>query len=193
MNLSGEHRINAPRDVVWQALNDPVVLRQAIPGCETVEQESPTAFTARVKAKIGPVSAVFSGRVELKDLDPPSGYVLSAEGKGGAAGFASGDARITLREDGEGTLLGYEAEGKVGGKLAQVGARLVEASATKIANTFFSRLDGLIAPPDTLPPLPDDRPPPAGDRKPEVALERVFIALAVAVVSALGIVAAFVH
>ena len=104
MNLSGEHRINAPREVVWQALNDPVILRQAIPGCETVEQESPTVFTARVKAKIGPVSAVFAGRVELKDLDPPAGCVISAEGKGGAAGFASGDARITLREDGRGNV-----------------------------------------------------------------------------------------
>ena len=191
MNLSGEHRINAPRDVVWQALNDPVILRQAIPGCETVEQESPTAFTARVKAKIGPVSAVFAGRVELKDLDPPAGCVLSAEGKGGAAGFASGDARITLREDGQGTLLGYEAEGKVGGKLAQVGARLVEASAIKIANTFFSRLDGLVAPPDTPPPAPAERSSPTGHRMPEVSLERVLIALAAVTVSALGIVAAF--
>ena len=191
MNLSGEYRINAPRDVVWRALNDPVILRQAIPGCETVEQESSTAFTARVKAKIGPVSAVFAGRVELKDLDPPRGYVLSAEGKGGAAGFASGDARITLREDGQETLLGYEAEGKVGGKLAQVGARLVEASATKIANTFFSRLDGLVAPPETLPPVSAERSAPAGRRMPEVFLERVFIALAVATAGSLGIVAAF--
>ena len=193
MNLSGEYRINAPREAVWQALNDPVILRQAIPGCETVEQESSTAFTARVKAKIGPVSAVFAGRVELKDLDPPRGYVLSAEGKGGAAGFASGDARITLLEDGQGTLLGYEAEGKVGGKLAQVGARLVEASANKIANTFFSRLDGLVAPPEALPPAPDEPSQAAGHRMPEVALERVFIAVALAAVSALGIVAAFLQ
>ncbi len=192
MNLSGEHRINAPRETVWQALNDPVVLRQAIPGCETMERESPTAFTARVKAKIGPVSAVFSGRVELKDLDPPAGCVLSAEGKGGVAGFASGDARVTLLEDGEGTLLGYEAEGSVGGKLAQVGARLVEASAVKIANTFFHRLDGLVAPLATLPPpLPADASASAGHRTSQAALERVFIALAVALVSALGIVAAF--
>ncbi len=191
MNLSGEYRINAPREAVWQALNDPVILRQAIPGCETVEQESSTAFTARVKAKIGPVSAVFTGRVELKDLDPPRGYVLSAEGKGGAAGFASGDARITLLEDGQGTLLGYEAEGKVGGKLAQVGARLVEASATKIANTFFSRLDGLVASQETLPSVSAERSPPAGRRMPEVFLERVLIALAVATAGSLGIVAAF--
>ncbi|MDE0046505.1 MAG: carbon monoxide dehydrogenase subunit G [bacterium] len=193
MNLSGEYRINAQRDVVWQALNDPAVLRQAIPGCETVEQESSTAFTARVKAKIGPVSAVFTGRVELKDLDPPGGCVLSAEGKGGAAGFASGDARITLLEDGQGTLLRYEAEGKVGGKLAQVGARLVEASATKIANTFFSRLDGLVAVPETLPPAAAERSLPAGRRMPEVFLERVFIALVVAAVGSLGIVAAFLQ
>ncbi len=191
MNLSGEYRINAPREAVWQALNDPVILRQAIPGCESVEQESSTAFTARVKAKIGPVSAVFTGRVELKDLDPPRGYVLSAEGKGGAAGFASGDARITLLEDGQGTLLGYEAEGKVGGKLAQVGARLVEASATKIANTFFSRLDGLVASQETLPSVSAEPSPPAGRRMPEVFLERVLIALAVATAGSLGIVAAF--
>lgn len=193
MNLSGEHHINAPREVVWQALNDPVILRQAIPGCETVEQESPTVFTARVKAKIGPVSAVFAGRVELKDLDPPAGCVISAEGKGGAAGFASGDARITLREDGEGTFLGYEAEGQVGGKLAQVGARLVEASATKIANTFFSRLDGLVAPPAESPPVSADRPSPAGHGMPEITPERVVVALAAALVIGLGVVAAFLQ
>lgn len=193
MNLSGEHRINAPREVVWQALNDPVILRQAIPGCETVEQESPTIFTARVKAKIGPVSAVFAGKVELKDLDPPVGCVISAEGKGGAAGFASGDARITLREDGQGTFLGYEAEGKVGGKLAQVGARLVEASATKIANAFFSRLDGLLAPPDTPPSASADRSPPTGHRTPDVSLERLIVAVPAALVIALGVVAAFLR
>ncbi len=191
MHVSGEHRINAPREAVWQALNDPLVLHQAIPGCETVVQESPTVFTARVKAKIGPVSAVFAGRVELKDLDPPGGCVISAEGKGGAAGFASGDARITLREDGQATLLGYEAEGKIGGKLAQVGARLVEASANKIANTFFNRLDGLVALPEILPPA--DRSPPAAPRMPEVSLERVFVAPAAALLIVLGIVAAFLQ
>lgn len=193
MNLSGEHRINAPREVVWRALNDPVILHQAIPGCEAVEQESPTSFTARVKAKIGPVSAVFSGRVELKDLDPPAGCVISAEGTGGVAGFASGDARITLREDGQATLLGYDAEGKVGGKLAQVGARLVEASANKIANAFFSRLDGLVALPETPPPQSTDESPTIGHRRQEIPLERVLIGLVAALVIALGVVAAFLQ
>ncbi len=147
MNLTGEHRIEAPREAVWRALNDPEVLKRAIPGCREIEKESATAFAARVTARIGPVSATFRGRVALSDLDPPNAYTISGEGQGGVAGFAKGGARVTLEADGAATVLRYEAEGQVGGKLAQVGARLVEGSARKIADRFFGALDDLVAQP----------------------------------------------
>ena len=145
MNLTGEYRIEAPCEAVWQALNDPEILRQAIPGCQEIEKESDTAFTARVKSRIGPVSATFKGRVTLSDLDPPNAYTISGEGQGGVAGFAKGGARVTLEADGSTTVLRYEADGQVGGKLAQVGARLIEGSARKIADGFFGALNDLVA------------------------------------------------
>ena len=156
MELSGEHRIAAPRQAVWRALNDPEVLKAAIPGCQEIERESETVFRARVKAKIGPVAASFRGKVTLHDLDPPAAYTIRGEGEGGVAGFARGGARVTLSEDGGATLLRYRAEGQVGGKLAQIGQRLVEGSARKIANDFFSRLQGAIgtAADPTPPPAP---------------------------------------
>ena len=138
MNFAGQYRIEAPRALVWEALNDPEVLRQSIPGCQEIEKESDTAFTAKVKARLGPVSAAFKGRVELTDLDPPNGYTISGEGQGGVAGFAKGGARVSLEDTGDGaTTLSYTADGQVGGKLAQIGARLVEGSAKKIADDFF--------------------------------------------------------
>ena len=146
MNLSGEHRIEAPREEVWRALNDPETLKRAIPGCQAIERESDSAFRATVKSRIGPVSAVFRGAVTLSDLDPPRAYTISGEGQGGAAGFARGGARITLEEDGGATVLRYEAQGQMGGKLAQIGARLVEGSARKLADGFFRSLNELIAP-----------------------------------------------
>lgn len=146
MDFSGEYRIEAPREAVWRALNDPEVLRQAIPGCQEIEKESDTAFTAKVKAKLGPVSAAFKGRVTLSDLDPPNGYTISGEGQGGVAGFAKGGARVTLTDaDGGATILRYTAEGQVGGKLAQIGARLVEGSARKIADDFFGAFNTIVA------------------------------------------------
>ena len=198
MELSGEHRINAPRDTVWQALNDPDMLARAIPGCQAIEKESETAFTAKVKTKIGPVSVVFNGRVVLSELDPPSAYVITGEGKGGAAGFASGSAKVTLEADGAATILRYAAEGRVGGKLAQVGARLVEGSARKIAGEFFGRIDELVSTDETN--GEEIMAEPAahatgGRREPALAvvMERVLLGLAGFVLVALGVVAAFLQ
>lgn len=137
MEMSGEYKINASREKVWAALNDPEILKQSIPGCEQIEQQSETEMTAQVTAKVGPVKAKFSGAVQLTDLDPPKSYRISGEGKGGAAGFAKGGANVMLEEDGEGTLLKYEVDAQVGGKLAQLGARLIDGTAKKMASQFF--------------------------------------------------------
>ncbi len=145
MEMSGEHRIEAPRQKVWEALNDTEVLKLAIPGCEEIEKTSDTAFTAKVKMKIGPVSAKFAGAVTLSDLDPPKAYTISGEGKGGAAGFAKGGAKVRLEEDGAATILRYEVQAQVGGKLAQIGSRLVDATAKKMAGEFFSRFSDAMA------------------------------------------------
>lgn len=137
MEMSGEYKINASRQKVWDALNDPEILKQSIPGCEEIEQQSPTEMTAKVTAKVGPVKAKFAGQVELTDLDPPNSYRISGEGKGGAAGFAKGGANVALEEDGDGTLLKYHVDAQVGGKLAQLGARLIDGTAKKMASQFF--------------------------------------------------------
>ncbi len=147
MQMSGEYRIEAPRDAVWAALNDPEVLKQAIPGCEEIEKVSDTEFAAKVKAKVGPVSARFSGAVTLSDLDPPKGYTISGEGKGGPAGFAKGGAKVRLEEDGTATILHYDVEALVGGKLAQIGSRLIDATAKKMANDFFARFAEVVGGP----------------------------------------------
>jgi carbon monoxide dehydrogenase subunit G len=139
MQMTGQYRIEAPRETVWQALNDVEVLRQCIPGVEEIEKTSGTSFTAKVRAKVGPVSARFAGEVTLSDLDPPNGYTISGEGKGGAAGFAKGGAKVRLADDGAATLLSYQVDAQVGGKLAQIGSRLIDGTAKKMADDFFSR------------------------------------------------------
>lgn len=139
MEMTGEHRIAAPRSVVWEGLNDPEVLRRSIPGCDTLEKTSPTEMTATVTAKVGPVKASFGGQVTLSNLNPPESYTISGEGKGGAAGFAKGGADVKLVEDGDGTLLQYAVKANIGGKLAQLGARLIDGTAKKMADDFFSR------------------------------------------------------
>ena len=193
MELSGEHRIEAPREAVWRALNDPDVLGRAIPGCQAIERDSDSGFTAKVKARIGPVSAVFSGKVTLSDIDPPSGYVIAGEGTGGAAGFASGSAKVTLEADGNATVLRYEAEGKVGGKLAQVGARLVEGSARKLAGEFFGTFGGLLAAdePEGEAIMEPSEEPVAGIST--GVAERLLFGFAGLIVAALAVVAAFLQ
>ncbi len=138
MDMTGEYRISAPKERVWAALNDAEVLKASIPGAQTVEKISETEFTATVVAKVGPVKTKFKGKVTLSDLDPPNGYTISGEGQGGPAGFAKGGASVRLQDDGEGTLLTYEAKANVGGKLAQIGSRLIDATARKMADEFFS-------------------------------------------------------
>ncbi|MBO6542260.1 MAG: carbon monoxide dehydrogenase subunit G [Alphaproteobacteria bacterium] len=138
MEMTGEFRIPAPQEKVWDALNDADVLRQAIPGAETVEKVSDTEFSAVAKAKVGPVSAKFKGNVTLSNIDAPNGYTISGEGSGGAAGFAKGSAVVKLTPDGDGTLLSYEVKATVGGKLAQVGQRFIDSTAKKMADEFFT-------------------------------------------------------
>ena len=139
MEMKGEYRITATREKVWEALNDPEILKQCIAGCEELEKTSDTEFSARVHTRIGPVSAKFTGKVELSEIDPPNGYRISGEGQGGVAGFAQGGAGVKLTEDGGETVLNYEANATVGGKLAQIGSRLIDATARKMANEFFGK------------------------------------------------------
>ena len=145
MDMTGETLIPAPRDAVWRALNDPEVLRQSIPGCETIDKVSDTEFTAKVVAKVGPVRATFTGQVQLSDLDPPNGYRISGEGKGGPAGFAKGGATVKLSDADGGTKLNYTVDAQIGGKLAQIGSRLIDATARSMAQDFFGRFSKLVA------------------------------------------------
>jgi len=137
MEMSGEYRIPAPRETVWAALNDPEVLKACIPGCESLEKTSDTEMTAAVTTKVGPVKAKFTGAVTLSNIRPPEGYTISGEGKGGVAGFAKGGADVALEADGDATILRYTAKAQVGGKLAQLGARLIDSTAKKMADEFF--------------------------------------------------------
>jgi carbon monoxide dehydrogenase subunit G len=139
MDMTGEQRIAATQQAVWAALNDTEVLRQSIPGCESLEKLSDTEMAAKVKLQIGPVRANFSGKVTLSDLDPPNSYKISGEGSGGAAGFAKGGAVVRLSEDGGATLMRYEVKAVVGGKIAQLGGRLIDSTAKKLADEFFQK------------------------------------------------------
>lgn len=148
MDMTGEYDIAAPRQVVWAALNDPEVLKQCIPGCETLEVKSPTEFAARVRLKIGPISATFNGAVTLEDIKAPESYAIAGQGQGGAAGFAKGRAAVVLTELGpEVTKLAYTAHADVGGKLATLGARLIQATSKKLADEFFGKFVTTVAGP----------------------------------------------
>src|SRR4051794_2516906 len=147
MDMTGERRIPAPRQVVWQALNDPEVLKASIPGCDSLEKLSDTAMKASAAVKIGPISARFGGNVQLSDIDPPNGYTISGEGQGGVAGFAKGGAKVRLDEaDGGGTKLTYDVEAQVGGKIAQLGGRLINGLAKKYADEFFANFAKTLSP-----------------------------------------------
>jgi carbon monoxide dehydrogenase subunit G len=139
MTMSGEVALPADRTTVWAALNDPDVLRRCIPGCQELEKAGDTEFRATVRAAVGPVKATFKGRVALSEIDPPNGYTISGEGQGGVAGFAKGGAKVRLSDaDGGGTLMAYDVEAQVGGKLAQLGGRLINGVAKKYADEFFA-------------------------------------------------------
>ncbi len=145
LDMTGEFRIAAPRDVVWEALNNTEILKQSVPGCTEMAKTSDTTFEAKVTAKVGPVKANFSGGVTLSEIDPPNGYTINGEGKGGAAGFAKGGATVILEPDGDETILKYSVNAMVGGKLAQIGSRLIDATAKKMAEDFFSQFAEIIA------------------------------------------------
>lgn len=147
MEIKGEYRITASREKVFAALNDQAVLQACIPGCESLEKTSDTEMKAKVRMRIGPVSASFTGKVTLSDIDPPNGYKISGEGQGGAAGFAKGGAVVTLREDGAETVLNYNVDAQVGGKIAQVGARLIDGTAKKLADEFFGKFAAMVGTP----------------------------------------------
>jgi carbon monoxide dehydrogenase subunit G len=153
MDMSGDRLIAAPRARVWDALNDPEILKACIPGCETIEKLSDTELTAVVAVKLGPISARFNGKVLLSDLDPPAGYTISGEGQGGVAGFAKGGAKVGLAEEGEATRLTYAVNAQVGGKMAQLGGRLIDSTAKSYAETFFTRFSELVAPPPPAEPV----------------------------------------
>ncbi len=144
MDLTGEYRIPAKRDAVWEALNDPEILKQCIDGCHELKKDSDVQFSAKVTAKVGPVKAKFLGKVTLSELDPPNGYIISGEGQGGVAGFAKGGAKVKLVGDGNETVLNYTANAEVGGKLASVGSRLIEGVAKKQADDFFGKFCKLV-------------------------------------------------
>lgn len=153
MKITGTYELEADRQVVWEALNDPEVLKACIPGCESLDKTGENELTATVTAKVGPVKAKFNGSVELKDLNPPASYRIEGSGKGGAAGFAKGGADVRLEErDGGGTVLSYDVDAQVGGKLAQIGSRLIDGTAKKLADQFFTNFRTHVeAPADAAP------------------------------------------
>lgn len=146
MKMTGEEVIAAPRQAVWDALNDPEILKQAITGCEEIKKKSDTEFEAKVVAKVGPVKASFVGNVKLSKLNPPRSYVISGEGKGGVAGFAKGGATVRLSDTGDSaTKLSYDVDAQVGGKLAQIGSRLIDSTAKKMAADFFKKFNKIVS------------------------------------------------
>jgi carbon monoxide dehydrogenase subunit G len=181
MDMTGQYRIPAPREQVWAALNDPAMLKASLPGCESLEKLSDHEFAATVVAKVGPVKAKFNGNVTLSNLNPPESYTISGEGKGGAAGFAKGGADVRLTEDGDLTVLTYTAKADVGGKLAQLGSRLIDGTAKKMADEFFDNFSQQVAGPVPAPMLePAQEPvPPA---PPESLLQNKFVWAAAAIV-----------
>ncbi len=154
MDFTGRYVIAAAPQKVWEGLNDPAILKTCIPGCEQLDKTSPTDFVATARLKIGPLSATFKGKVTLSDLEPPRRCKLSGEGQGGVAGFAKGDAEVVLTPEGSGTILTYTAKASVGGKLAQIGQRLIDGAAKQIADDFFKRFAATLELP-TLSPDPE--------------------------------------
>ncbi len=147
MEMTSTRAVPAPVDMVWAALNDPEMLKGSIPGCDAIEPDGENAYRIALAAKVGPVQAKFAGRMQLSDVDPPRGYTLSFDGQGGAAGFAKGEAKVSLApaENGAATALSYTVKAQVGGKIAQLGSRLVDGAAQKLADDFFGRFSDAMA------------------------------------------------
>lgn len=145
MQMRGEERISAPRAQVWDALNDPAILGQCIPGCQSLEREPDGRLRATVEVKIGPIGARFNGAVTLSDIDAPNGYTITGEGQGGTVGHAKGGAKVRLADDGAGaTLLSYEVNAEVGGRLAQLGGPIIDATAKQLAGKFFRKFGEVV-------------------------------------------------
>jgi carbon monoxide dehydrogenase subunit G len=158
--MNGERRIEAPRETVWQGLNDPEVLRHSIPGCESVERTGDDSFQARVAVKLGPMAAKFTGKVQLTNINAPVSYNIGGEGNGGAMGFAKGGADVVLEELGPTTtLLKYAVKAQVGGKMAQLGARLIDSTAKQMADQFFDRFAAYVSTPAEAAPTAATIPP----------------------------------
>ena len=151
MEMSGEQRIPLAQQRVWEALNDPEILKACIPGCESIDRVSDNEYKVAMTAAIGPVKAKFSGKLLLSDMNPPNSYSLAFEGSGGAAGFGKGSAQVSLAPEGGGTLLTYKATASVGGKLAQIGSRLIDGVAKKMSDDFFARFNKTVAPAEASP------------------------------------------
>jgi carbon monoxide dehydrogenase subunit G len=146
MEMKGEQLVPAPQQKVWEALNDPQVLKACIPGCETIERSGDNEYIVAMVSRVGPVSAKFKGKLILSDVRPPDSYALSFEGQGGAAGFAKGGASVRLSPEGSSTRLAYDVKANVGGKLAQIGSRLIDAAAKKVADDFFRNFNERLSP-----------------------------------------------
>jgi carbon monoxide dehydrogenase subunit G len=146
MEMTGEQLIPLPQQQVWEALNDPAIIKACIPGCESIEKVSDAEYKVVMTAAIGPVKAKFNGKLLLTDLKPPHSYSIAFEGSGGAAGFGKGAAQVSLRPEGSGTRLTYKATASVGGKLAQIGSRLIDGVAKKMSDDFFARFNATVAP-----------------------------------------------
>jgi carbon monoxide dehydrogenase subunit G len=170
MKMTGEQRLAAPRQRVWEALNDPEVLKQCIPGCQSLEKESDERLKATVAIKVGPIGARFNGAVTLSELDPPNSYLITGEGQGGAAGFAKGGARVRLADDGAGTLLTYDVDAEVGGRMAQVGGAIIDATAKQLAGVFFKRFGEIVAGPEAAAPAAAAAKPTAPAAEPPAAV-----------------------
>jgi len=153
MDMTGERRIPAPRERVWNALNDPEVLKSCIPFFVNLATTTENEMKATASVKIGPIAARFNGKVQLADLDPPNGYTISGEGQGGVAGFAKGGAKVNLADDAGATLLSYAVQAQVGGKIAQLGARLIDATAKSMADQFFDRFTARLTLGEVTPPV----------------------------------------
>ena len=184
MDMKDSRVINAPQAKVWAALNDPAMLKQCIIGCDSLEATEPDKFAAAMSVKVGPVSAKFKGKLQLEDVQPPNSYKLKFEGQGGPAGFASGTAHVSLTaETPSSTRLDYIANAMIGGKLAQIGSRLVDAAARKIADDFFSKFDALVAEPFAAAPVASE----TGAADVPAAVSKVGIPIYVWVVVAIAV------
>jgi len=195
MEMSGEQLVPAPQQQTWQALNDPAVLKECVPGCESIEPIGENQYQVLMVARVGPVSAKFKGKLTLSDVKPPSSYAIAFEGQGGPAGFAKGGAQVRLSPEGHATRLSYDVKASVGGKLAQIGSRLVDAAAKKVADDFFKNFNARFTKPEKHDEHGDDhhpQPVPADPDMPDVSKTTLgFFAAGCLVVFGVAMVAFF--